>query len=190
MSATVETITKEATQEVTQLADQDVDSVDTSARYAAYGARLRTALRASTRYVAYVRRVNTSVLVPPLIVTAAYGVSWAYLAGDVAYETYKAKRHGPSAIEAVNFSEPTRLSIIASQRAVFQSVASIQATKAFVNVQNVRLKAWGPTCMGLAVVPFLPYMYDHPVEHATERTFDWIREQIVKENERRAKKEL
>jgi hypothetical protein len=33
-------------------------------------------------------------------------------------------------------------------------------------------------------------MYDHPVEHATERTFDWVREQMVKENERKVKKEL
>jgi hypothetical protein len=37
------------------LADKDVDSTDTELRYAAYGARLRTALRASHRYFAYVR---------------------------------------------------------------------------------------------------------------------------------------
>jgi hypothetical protein len=37
------------------LADKDVDSTDTELRYAAYGARLRTALRASQRYLAYVR---------------------------------------------------------------------------------------------------------------------------------------
>jgi fission process protein 1 len=36
------------------LADRDVDSTDTELRYAAYGARLRTALRASQRYLAYV----------------------------------------------------------------------------------------------------------------------------------------
>ncbi|CAE6522921.1 unnamed protein product [Rhizoctonia solani] len=204
MSTATATVTKEATQEVDQLADQNVDSVDTNARYAAYGARLRTALRASTRYVAYTSDIGEAFrpVVPPIVVTAAYGISWAYLAGDVAYEIYKARRQGPSAIEASNFSEPTRLSIIATQRAVFQSVASMglpavtihtvvrQATKAFVNVKNVRVKAWGPTFTGLAIVPFLPYMYDHPVEHATERTFDWIREQIIKENEKRAKKEL
>jgi mitochondrial fission process protein 1 len=37
------------------LADRNVDSTDTELRYAAYGARLRTALRASHRYLAYVR---------------------------------------------------------------------------------------------------------------------------------------
>jgi hypothetical protein len=36
------------------LADKNVDSTETELRYAAYGARLRTALRASHRYFAYV----------------------------------------------------------------------------------------------------------------------------------------
>lgn len=39
------------------LADKNVDSTDTELRYAAYGARLRTALRAGHRYLAYVRRL-------------------------------------------------------------------------------------------------------------------------------------
>ena len=37
------------------LADKDVDSTDSELRYMAYGARLRTALRAGQRYIAYVR---------------------------------------------------------------------------------------------------------------------------------------
>ncbi|KAG9101078.1 hypothetical protein FS749_010484 [Ceratobasidium sp. UAMH 11750] len=127
MSTTVETVTKEATAEVNKLADQNVDTVDTNARYAAYGARLRTALRASTRYVAYTSDIGEAFrpVVPPAIVTAAYGISWAYVMGDVGYEAYKAKRQGPSPIEAANFSEPTRLTMIATKRAVFQSVASM-----------------------------------------------------------------
>ena len=36
------------------LADKDVDSTDSDLRYMAYGARLRTALRAGHRYIAYV----------------------------------------------------------------------------------------------------------------------------------------
>ena len=38
-----------------KLADKDADSVDSDVRYMAYGARLRTALRAGHRYIAYVR---------------------------------------------------------------------------------------------------------------------------------------
>jgi len=40
---------------VDNLADKNVDSTDSELRYAAYGARLRTALRAAQRYLAYVR---------------------------------------------------------------------------------------------------------------------------------------
>jgi hypothetical protein len=40
---------------VDDLADKNVDSKDSELRYAAYGARLRTALRAGQRYLAYVR---------------------------------------------------------------------------------------------------------------------------------------
>ena len=40
------------------LADRNIDSTDTELRYAAYGARLRTALRAGHRYLAYVRPLS------------------------------------------------------------------------------------------------------------------------------------
>lgn len=39
---------------VDKLASENVDSTDSSVRYLAYGARLRTALRAGQRYIAYV----------------------------------------------------------------------------------------------------------------------------------------
>jgi len=45
---------KAAQEKVEELADNDADTVDSDIRYMAYGARLRTALRASTRYIAYV----------------------------------------------------------------------------------------------------------------------------------------
>jgi mitochondrial fission process protein 1 len=146
MSTSTETATELVENQVNELADQNVDSTDTEVRYLAYGARLRTALRASTRYVAYVRVflhvltahdllkqfLQTSDIgeafrpvVPPWVVTAAYGVSWLYLGGDVAYESYKAHRQGPSALEAAHFSETTRIGLVATQRAIFQSVASM-----------------------------------------------------------------
>ena len=66
-------------------------------------------------------------VVPPAVVTGAYAISWLYLSGDVAYETYKAKRRGPTPLEAATYSEPTRLAMTAVQRSVFQSVASMYA---------------------------------------------------------------
>lgn len=52
---TTTTTVKQAKQELNTLADKDADSVDSDVRYMAYGARLRTALRAGHRYIAYVR---------------------------------------------------------------------------------------------------------------------------------------
>lgn len=49
------TLTQQAVQEVHSLADNDADSKDSDIRYMAYASRLRTALRAGSRYVAYVR---------------------------------------------------------------------------------------------------------------------------------------
>ena len=54
-----------------------------------------------------------------------------------------------------------------------------QAKKAFVNTKNNRMKAWGPTVTGLAIVPVLPYLFDKPVEHATDLAFEWVEHYII-----------
>lgn len=74
----------------------EIDSLDSKARYLAYAGRLRTALVASTRYLAYTSDVGEAFrpIVPPFIVTAAYGISWLYLGLDVSYEGYKSVHAG------------------------------------------------------------------------------------------------
>ncbi|CCH44247.1 hypothetical protein BN7_3808 [Wickerhamomyces ciferrii] len=71
----------------------DSDSVDSNVRYAAYANRLRTIFLASHRYVAYTSDIGESFrpAVPPIAVKACYGISWAYILGDVSYEAWKAK---------------------------------------------------------------------------------------------------
>ncbi|KAF8665598.1 hypothetical protein AX16_000055 [Volvariella volvacea WC 439] len=191
MSETIEDIQEK----VESLADQDADSVDSGVRYMAYTTRLRTALRAGTRYIAYTSDVGEAFrpVIPPWVVTAAYGISWAYLTGDVAYESYKAHKQGPSPLEAAHFSETTRIALAATQRATFQSIASMalpaltihtvvrQTKKVFANATNPRVRFWGPTWSGLAVIPILPYLFDHPVEHVTDVAFDWIKKRLAKE---------
>ncbi|TVY81227.1 Mitochondrial fission process protein, partial [Lachnellula suecica] len=67
-------------------------STDSSIRYAAYVTRIRTALLSAQRYVAYTSDIGESFrpVAHPNLVRAAYGISWAYIAGDVAHEGYKA----------------------------------------------------------------------------------------------------
>jgi len=134
-------------------------------------------------------------VVSPRIVTAAYGISWLYLAGDVGFETYKAHRQGPSPLEAAHFSEPTRVGMVAVKRAIFQSIASMalpaftihtavaQARKALISAKNTRIKTWGPTITGLAIVPVLPYLFDHPIEKVTDTAFEWIEGKLVERDQ-------
>jgi fission process protein 1 len=39
------------------------------------------------------------------------------------------------------------------------------------DVKNPRLRVWGPIGLGLAAVPALPFLFDHPVETAVEWVF-------------------
>lgn len=69
------------------------------------------------------------------------------------------------------------------QRAIFQSIASMglpaftihsivrYSGRALKDSKNVRLRTYGPIGLGLAAVPALPFLFDHPVETAVEYVF-------------------
>lgn len=61
-----EPVATHAKQELNTLVDKNVDSTDSDIRYMAYAARLRTALRAGHRYVAYVCECLTHICVPAI----------------------------------------------------------------------------------------------------------------------------
>lgn len=67
-------------------------TTDSNLRYAAYASRLRTILLSAHRYVAYTSDIGESFrpIAHPWLIRGAYGVSWAYLIGDVGHEGYKA----------------------------------------------------------------------------------------------------
>ncbi|KAI9474885.1 mitochondrial 18 KDa protein-domain-containing protein [Zychaea mexicana] len=168
-----------------QIEHGDIDSIDTNARYLAYGARLRTALTASSRYLAYTSDVGEAFrpIVSPLVVKAAYGISWAYLGLDVSYEGYKAVQAG---------KDNATVATMVVKRGVFQSLASMafpmltihslvkySAKTIFANVKNAKVKGWGPTFMGLGILPFLPYMFDHPVETAVDKIFEPVEKYVL-----------
>ncbi|OAF60908.1 hypothetical protein VC83_02505 [Pseudogymnoascus destructans] len=175
------------------------ESTESSIRYAAYATRIRTALLSAQRYVAYTSDVGESFrpVAHPNLVRAAYGISWAYLAGDVAHEGYKAycanqRTLHPEGVAGglkgglvtpgvVTPLEDYRTVIV--QRALFQGIASMglpmltihsivrYAGRAMKNVKSPRLRMWGPVGLGLSVVPVLPYLFDKPVEGAVEFVF-------------------
>ncbi|EGS21810.1 carbonate dehydratase-like protein [Thermochaetoides thermophila DSM 1495] len=69
------------------------------------------------------------------------------------------------------------------QRGIFQSIASMglpaftihsvvrYSGRAMKNVKNATVRTWVPIGLGLSVVPFLPKIFDKPVENAVEWTF-------------------
>ncbi|KAI9677728.1 MAG: hypothetical protein M1829_002500 [Trizodia sp. TS-e1964] len=72
---------------------------------------------------------------------------------------------------------------VMAQRAVFQSIASMAlpaftihsivrySGRALKGVKNVRVRSYTPIGLGLAAVPFLPYLFDKPVEEGVEWAF-------------------
>lgn len=69
------------------------------------------------------------------------------------------------------------------QRGIFQSLASMglpaftihsvvrYSGQALKKVKNPTIRTWGPIGLGLSVVPFLPRLFDEPVENAVEWVF-------------------
>lgn len=162
------------------------------------------------RYVAYTSDIGESFrpVAHPWLVRGAYGVSWAYILGDVSYEGYKAywqnqrvlnpqielserqqKATGLSAVPVPSIVTPGVVSpledyrTVMVQRGIFQSLASMglpaftihsvvrYSGRAMKDLKNKTVRTWGPIGLGLAVVPFLPTIFDQPVENAVEWVF-------------------
>ncbi|GAP92328.1 putative mitochondrial fission process protein 1 [Rosellinia necatrix] len=185
------------------------DSTESNVRYAAYANRLRTIMLSAHRYVAYTSDIGESFrpVAHPWLVRSAYGVSWAYILGDVSYEGYKAYWQNQRVLnpqlelserqqKATGLSSPISANAtpgvvspledyrtVMVQRGIFQSIASMglpaftihsvvrYSGRAMKDVKNKTLRVWGPIGLGLAVVPFLPKLFDAPVENAVEWAF-------------------
>ncbi|PGH15062.1 hypothetical protein AJ80_05687 [Polytolypa hystricis UAMH7299] len=73
---------------------------------------------------------------------------------------------------------------IMAERGVFQAIASMglpaftihslvkYSGRAMKNVKSTVIRTWGPIGLALSVVPFLPYIFDAPVEHAVHWSFE------------------
>ncbi|KAG0369947.1 mitochondrial 18 KDa protein-domain-containing protein [Gamsiella multidivaricata] len=179
VSKITQEIKHEVKQEVRELEEGQVDTVETNARYLAYLARYKNLFVASSRYLAYSSDVGEAFrpVTTPLFVNAMYGVSFAYVGFDVAYEGYKAKMAGAP-------NDAVGMTVL--KRGIFQGLASLlmpaitihtvvhQSAKIFKNSANVTLKRWGPTAIGICVVPALPIMFDHPIETAVDKVFEML----------------
>ncbi|KAM0750782.1 hypothetical protein T439DRAFT_325839 [Meredithblackwellia eburnea MCA 4105] len=182
---------KKVEKTITEVEKGEIDTINTPARYLAFGARLRPIVQPFTRYLAYSSDVGESFrpVVNPKVVTAAYGVSWAYVIGDVGYEGYKARLR---ALERCPDAQGSVVGLTMAKRAIFQGVGSMllpaltihsivkYSARAIASsgIKNPRIKAWGPTALGLGFVPALPFIFDEPVEHVVDLGFDKLSESL------------
>ncbi|GAA5846988.1 hypothetical protein JCM3766R1_005888 [Sporobolomyces carnicolor] len=170
-----------------QVIEGKIDTIDTEARYLGYLGRLRPVLIASSRYLAYSSDVGESFrpVVNPKVVQSAYGISWLYVGGDVAYEGYKAnlraQEYCPEALAQV-------VGLTTAKRAIFQATASMLLPSLTIHsivkysakyikhrgIQNVRVRQWVPSALGLGFIPALPFLFDEPVEHVVDAAFDKV----------------
>ena len=142
-------------------------------RYLGYFGRFRTIAIAGSRYLAFTSDVGEAFrpIFPPRLVTTTYAISWLYCAADVAFYGYSDYKQGKDS------SSITRTLVT---RSVFQSIASMGLPALTIHstvrvfgklfAKMGRYQRWGPTAMGLAVIPFLP-VFDHPVEHSLDYIF-------------------
>ncbi|KAI8824111.1 mitochondrial 18 KDa protein-domain-containing protein [Fimicolochytrium jonesii] len=158
---------------------QTAESTDTPLRFLAYAARFKTLAITGTRYLAYTSDVGEAFrpVVHKNLVNAAYGISFAYVGFDVALEGYKAAQRNADKMEIAR---------VVAERGVFQGLASLllpaltihtvvdMTGKALKSRPKTAFVRWTPTVAGLFVVPFLPIMYDHPVEHLVAKAFDTV----------------
>jgi fission process protein 1 len=110
-------------------------------------------------------------------VNTTYAIAGGYCIADVAYEAYKVKRRGNKSENG----EPMTVTQVVVERSVFQLFASIAlpfaiihttvdvAKKVFTKMN--KYQKWGPSIVGLSIIPLLPICCDEPVEHALEWAF-------------------
>lgn len=153
---------------------------DSEARYLAYAQRITRVLATSSRYLAFSSDVGEAFrpVVPPKAVTFSYALTWGYVLGDIGYSTYSAYRLHPQNIDFVKdrASRATSFQLIGSVALPFVIIhtAVKQSSKVFDKyTPNVKFcRAWGPSAVGLALIPLLPTFVDHPVEQAVDYVFD------------------
>ena len=162
--------------EIMHLENSVLDLQDSQLRYTAYTVSLGRIFR----YLAFTSDFGEALrpVVHARIVTGTYAIAFAYCIADVGYEAYKLKEND-------YYHEHTKEKMTMTQcvveRATFQAFASlilpaiiihktVDVSKAAFHRLG-RFTKWGPSIVGLSMIPFLPVYLDAPVEEGLEYFF-------------------
>eukprot|EP00050_Salpingoeca_kvevrii_P012400 m.22331 g.22331 ORF g.22331 m.22331 type:complete len:218 (-) comp3993_c0_seq2:268-921(-) len=178
MSRSEETLATAHAEPVVEEVPED-DLQEGPARYLAFAARITRALRPMVRYAAYTSDFGEAFrpVVSHGVVRGAYMVTYGYVVADVGYNTWRAYDAGYS---------PMGIFRTFAHSATFQGVASVALPAVAVHqtvhlasrvlkrfkTSHPRVYGYGPTAVGLALIPLLPTLIDHPVEKIIDRAFE------------------
>ncbi len=162
------------------------DLQDGPARFLGLAGRVGVVLartaKAGSRYIAYSSDVGEAFrpLVSPAFVRATYGIAYAYVLADVGFAVYG--EHNRSADKADYDQRVARAGV---ETLTFQLLASIAVPSLIIHTavhqaqkiakratKPTKLARYGPTALGLAIIPVLPFTIDSPIEHFIEEGFD------------------
>jgi fission process protein 1 len=163
----------------------DVDLVtDTNLRYLGYAAVVTRLLPRAFRYLAFTSDFGEALrpVLSARIVTGTYAIAIGYCFADVGWEAYKLKeRNYMTAAHEHHPPRPMSMTQLVVERSVFQAVASVAVPFAIIHTavgtskkffdRMGRFTKWGPSVVGLAVIPLLPMYFDEPIEHGLELSF-------------------
>jgi fission process protein 1 len=148
---------------------------ESHARYAGYTAAFARRLR----YLAFASDFGEALrpVVAARIVNGSYAVAIGYCLADVAWEGYKHQRRG----NITEKGHSATLTQILVERATFQAVASMALPTVIIHSsvdfakhyckRIGRFQKWGPSIVGLSIIPLLPMYLDEPVEHALGKIY-------------------
>ena len=152
---------------------------DSEARYLAYAQRVARVLGTSSRYLAFSSDVGEAFrpVVPTQVVRFSYLLTWGYVFSDIGYSTYSAYKLHPDNRDFVKdrAARATSFQLVGSVILPFAIIhtgvkqSSHVFNKLAPNMKFVR--TWGPSAVGLSIIPLLPRFVDHPVENAVDYLF-------------------
>lgn len=145
-------------------------------RYLGYAGRIARL----SRYLAFTSDVGEAFrpVIPVNLVRATYGISWLYVGYDVS-------KHGLAEMTRSGATDESISRVVLFQ-SLFQGIASMGLPALTIHTQvNVSKKLfstykggkylrWGPTMTGLAWIPLLPFMFDHPTHIVLNKVFDTV----------------
>lgn len=141
--------------------------------------RAKMAVAQGARYVAYSSDVGESLrpVLSPAMVNLTYGIAGAYILGDTVYSGYRKHNAGhPSDVVYATVAHTAVFQIVASLALPAAIIhTAVHQTQHFVEkprfAENLRLVKYGPSAVGLLIIPFLPFT-DPPLEYVIDAAFD------------------